>query len=169
MAHFTATFDANGGTVTTTSKKVYYEQTIGDMPTPKREGYTFNGWCTAKNGAGRYITSDYEIPWSTSTTSTLYAQWTINKYSIITSCKGLGVISNDSKVTYKENASIFINPANGFELTELKIGGVSVTPVTKYNFLNVEKDHTVEATFSITQNKKMELIQKGYSWIDLKL
>lgn len=99
----------------------------------------------------------------------MYAQWTINKYIIITSCKGLGVISNDSKVTYKENASIFINPANGFELTELKIDGVSVTPVTKYNFLNVEKDHTVEATFSITQNKKMELIQKGYSWIDLKL
>ena len=58
----TVNFDANGGTVTTTSKKVYYEQTIGDMPTPKREGYTFNGWCTAKNGAGGYITSDYEMP-----------------------------------------------------------------------------------------------------------
>lgn len=76
----TVNFDANGGTVTTTSKKVYYEQTIGDMPTPTRNGYTFKGWCTDKNGAGGYITSDYEIPWSTSTTSTLYAQWTINIY-----------------------------------------------------------------------------------------
>jgi len=51
----------------------------------------------------------------------------------------------------------------------LKIDGVSVTPVTKYNFLNVQANHKVEATFSITQDKKMELIQKGYSWIDLKL
>lgn len=54
-------FDANSGTVSTASKKVYYEQKIGEMPTPTKTGYTFAGWCTDKDGKGGYITSDYEI------------------------------------------------------------------------------------------------------------
>lgn len=76
----TINFDANSGTVSTASKKVYYEQKIGEMPTPTKTGYTFAGWCTDKDGKGGYITSDYEIAWDTSRTATLYAQWTINKY-----------------------------------------------------------------------------------------
>lgn len=88
---------------------------------------------------------------------------------INTSYTGIGSISNSSKVDYTENTSVFIVPAEGFDLATLKIDGVTVTPVRKYDFISVEKDHKVEATFSITQNKKMELIQKGYSWIDLKL
>ena len=51
----------------------------------------------------------------------------------------------------------------------LKIDGVSVSPVTKNNFLNMEADHKVEATFTISQDRKMELMQKGFSWINLKL
>ena len=71
--------------------------------------------------------------------------------------------------TYTNNTSVFIIPAEGYTTSSLKIDGVSVSPVTKYNFLNVNKDHKVEATFTISQNRKMELMQKGYSWIDLKL
>ena len=33
----------------------------------------------------------------------------------------------------------------------------------------MEADHKVEATFTISQDRKMELMQKGYSWINLKL
>ena len=420
----TINFDANSGTVSTASKKVYYEQKIGEMPTPTKTGYTFAGWCTDKDGKGGYITSDYEIAWDTSRTATLYAQWTINKYknkyehwawgftnsegnngsknallmqttygeeiygeeftpnasygltvpngfflaqrfgngqitgkwqtfnfgtkltqpnyvmnfeydyfptnytitynlnggtnnsnnpstynvlygvtfsnptkagydfagwydangnkitginegcnatfsdttdlysklktrktgnvsvtarwtphnytisynlnsgsasnktsytietdtftlnnptktgytfvgwtgsngttpqksvsiakgstgnksytavfqknvyTITTKNTGSGVLSDSSKIEYADNTSVFIVPANGYTTSSLKIDGVSATPVTKYNFLNVQANHTVEATFSITQNKKMELIQKGYSWIDLKL
>ena len=68
-----------------------------------------------------------------------------------------------------ENTSVYIVPAEGFELTRLKIDDVSVNPVRQYDFLNIEADHKIEATFTITQSKKMELMQKGYSWIDLKL
>lgn len=162
-------FDANGGTVSTTSKKVYYDGTMGAIPTPTRKGYTFKGWCTDKNGAGGYITSDYKITWTTAKTATLYAQWIINEYNIVTSSTGAGVISNNSKVTYSQDASIFIEPADGFELTGLKIDGASVTPVESYTFASVENNHTIEATFTITQTKKMELLSKGYSWIGLKL
>lgn len=70
---------------------------------------------------------------------------------------GAGVISNNSKVMYSQDASIFIEPADGFELTGLKIDGASITPIESYTFASVENNHTIEATFTITQTKKMEL------------
>lgn len=41
---YTLTLDANGGSVSTTSKTVTYDSTYGNLPTPERTGYTFNGW-----------------------------------------------------------------------------------------------------------------------------
>ena len=41
---YTLTLDANGGSVSTTSKTVTYDSTYGEVPTPTRTGYTFNGW-----------------------------------------------------------------------------------------------------------------------------
>ena len=41
---YTLTFDPNGGSVSTTSKTITYDDTYGDLPTPTRTGYTFIGW-----------------------------------------------------------------------------------------------------------------------------
>ena len=46
-SNYTVSFNANGGTVDTTSKSVAYDGTYGDLPTPTRAGYTFNGWLGA--------------------------------------------------------------------------------------------------------------------------
>ena len=43
---YTVTFDPNGGSVSTSSKSVLYNQQYGELPTPTREGYTFDGWYT---------------------------------------------------------------------------------------------------------------------------
>lgn len=40
----TITFDANGGTVDTTTKNEIYGSLYGQLPTPTRNGYTFLGW-----------------------------------------------------------------------------------------------------------------------------
>lgn len=40
----TVTFDPNGGTVTTNTKRVTVGEKYGSLPSPKREGYTFKGW-----------------------------------------------------------------------------------------------------------------------------
>ena len=75
---FTVTFNANGGTVSTTSMKGYCGQVLGTLPTPTRDYYTFNGWYTAKTGGNEVTeTSVYE----TTTAVTLYAQWTQNPVS----------------------------------------------------------------------------------------
>lgn len=43
------TFDANGGTVGTTNKKVKYGEAYGILPVPTRDGYTFVGWHNEKS------------------------------------------------------------------------------------------------------------------------
>ncbi len=46
---YSVTFDANGGEVTTSDKKVTYDSVYGDLPVPTRVGYTFNGWYIGSN------------------------------------------------------------------------------------------------------------------------
>ena len=94
---YTLTLDANGGSVSTTSKTVTYDSTYGDLPTPTRTGYTFNGWYTASTG-GTKIESTTQV--KTASNHTLYAHWTINKYTL-TLTKGTGV----STIYYKINGA----------------------------------------------------------------
>lgn len=56
---YTVTFDANGGSVGTTSKNVTYGEKYGTLPTPTRTGYTFAGWYTTKNPSNLFDPSNY--------------------------------------------------------------------------------------------------------------
>ena len=69
---YTVTFDANGGSVSTNSKVVTFGSTYGDLPTPTRSGYIFNGWYTNAS-SGTKITSS--STYSTVGNSTIYAHW----------------------------------------------------------------------------------------------
>ena len=64
------TFNANGGSVSETSRTATCGQAIGTLPTPKRDYYTFNGWYTAASG-GTKVTSATVFNAAT----TLYAQF----------------------------------------------------------------------------------------------
>ena len=72
---YTVTFDANGGSVDTTSKNVTQGKTYGTLPTPTRTNYTFAGWFTASDG-GTQITSYSTV--NLSGDQTLYARWIYN-------------------------------------------------------------------------------------------
>jgi len=74
-AHWTAqtrtvTFNANGGSVSPTSKTVNNGSAVGTLPTPTRSGYDFTGWYTTSSG-GSQVTA------ATIVTSnvTYYAHW----------------------------------------------------------------------------------------------
>lgn len=74
---YTVTFNANGGTTSTASKKVTYDSTYGTLPTPSaysKTGYivTFNGWYTAKTG-GTHVTASTTV--KITGNQTLYAHW----------------------------------------------------------------------------------------------
>ncbi len=70
---YTVTFNANGGSVATSSKNVVYASTYGTLPTPIRSGYIFDGWYTSASG-GSNITSSSKVEITSS--QTLYAHWT---------------------------------------------------------------------------------------------
>lgn len=70
------TFNANGGTVSETSRTATCGKAIGTLPTPTRDYYTFNGWYTASSG-GTKVSSTTVF----NTATTLYAQWTIHPLS----------------------------------------------------------------------------------------
>ena len=73
---YTVNFDPTGGTVVgTTSKTVTYGGTYSILPArnPTREGYTFDGWYTAKDG-GTKVTADTKV--TATADHTLYAHWT---------------------------------------------------------------------------------------------
>jgi len=68
---YTLFFDANGGTVSPSSKKVGNKLSYGVLPTPKRSGYTFTGWFTAKTGGTKASTTT-KMP---AKNVKVYAQW----------------------------------------------------------------------------------------------
>lgn len=70
---YMVTFDGNGGFCATGNKQVSYAGTYGNLPTPTRENYTFEGWYTAKSG-GTKITDVSTVDITENVV--LYAQWT---------------------------------------------------------------------------------------------
>lgn len=72
-AQYTVTFDANEGTVEPASKSVTYTEVYGELPTPTRVGYAFDGWFTEADG-GEQVTA--ETGFNRTENQTLYAHWT---------------------------------------------------------------------------------------------
>ncbi len=70
---YTLYFNANGGTVSQTSKSVAYGGTFGTLPTPTRAGYKFDGWYGSATGGGQFTSSS---PYSFTQNLTVYAHWT---------------------------------------------------------------------------------------------
>ncbi|MBP3238618.1 MAG: InlB B-repeat-containing protein [Lachnospiraceae bacterium] len=93
---YTVTFDANGGTVDTVSKKVSYEYTYGELPVAKRPGYVFSGWYTASSGGSR-VTSGTKV--SNTSDHKLYARWQAQEYTVSFDANG-GNSVNSIKVVY---------------------------------------------------------------------
>lgn len=72
---YTVTFDANGGNLSTESKKVFYHSTYGELPTPTRDGYTFLGWYKENTFVNK-VEATTKI--ETDENHILYANWQAN-------------------------------------------------------------------------------------------
>lgn len=72
------TYDANGGTVSTSSKTLQYGDAFGILPTPKRDGHKFLGWYTSAIG-GTKVSETTKID---AKNTTIYAHWDAYTLSI---------------------------------------------------------------------------------------
>ncbi len=78
-ASYLVTFDARGGVCDTDSKIVRFDDKYGELPIPSRPGYGFEGWYTEISG-GSQVSADTVV--KTTSEQTLYAHWSVGKYTI---------------------------------------------------------------------------------------
>lgn len=105
IAHYTVTLNTNNGSGQNPCKSVTYGAAYGNLPTPKRDGYTFKGWYTAASG-GTKIESSSKV--SNASDHTLYAQWNMKAHTHSYSgnvCKICGQ-KKESTVSTQKNITI---------------------------------------------------------------
>ena len=71
---YTLTYNANGGTVSPSSKTLNYGAAYGKLPIPSKKGYTFLGWFTSPSG-GTQVSSSTVMQ---NRNVTIYAHWKNN-------------------------------------------------------------------------------------------
>ena len=102
------TLDADGGTVSTNSIAVTYDQAY-TLPTPTRVGYAFDGWY---KGSIEYTSGI----WTEFSNVTLVASWRVNEYTLTYD----DVINEDGVLIY-ETESSYVNIVEFDEHCELPI------------------------------------------------
>ena len=84
---YTVTFNVNGGTGTMTAQTGNYNTTAAlTTNTFTRTGYTFAGWNTVAGGSGASYANGANYTFTANVT--LYAQWTINTYTVTFNVNG---------------------------------------------------------------------------------
>ena len=141
FAHWTAqkitiNFNANGGTVSPSSRQYTYGQAYGSFPTATKPGYTFLGWYTDID-EGTEINTNSIMNYSTSTT--LYAHWQTNEYTLSFDANGGTISENEKsrKITYGSQYGNLPTPTranytfSGWYTTAT--GGSKITATNTYN------------------------------------
>ncbi len=73
---YTVNYDAEGGTVSPSSKIVTFGSAYGALTSPTRNGYAFAGWWTGDNGTGAKVSSSTIV--GIAANHTIYAKWIIS-------------------------------------------------------------------------------------------
>ena len=148
VPRYTLRFDKDGGSGTCDNITQFSGDQWGSLCTPSKTGYTFRGWYTEKNGGGTQITSTN----TASSNTTVYAKWTINKYTVTLSAgdciSGVkisgtnlssGTYNYGTKLTISSSASNycqFVNWSDGISSNAREItvnGNINLTANGRYN------------------------------------
>ena len=142
----TVTFNKNGGDTEAnpTTRTADHDATVTLPTAPTKTGYTFVSWNTSTNGSGTAFTA------STAVTGdlTVYAQWTIDSYTLTYTAGSNGTLSGTSPQTVNYNASgttITANPATGYHFVNWSDSSAQNPRMDT----NVTSNVTVTANFAI--------------------
>ena len=154
---YTVTFNANGGSVGTTSKTVTAGASYGSLPTPTRNGYTFDGWYTGSS-SGTRITSTSKV--SLTRNQTLYAHWTkaaSSTYTVTFDANGGHVSPSSVTLKVGESFKDFPTPVlNGYKFIGWALyqvdpdykGTTANVLVSDVNLFGFTEDVTLYASWS---------------------
>ena len=101
---YIVTFNPDEGTVNPSSKTVTYNENYGQLPTPIKTGYKFNGWYTGLNGTGTKITEQSVV--TITANQTLYASWSVNSYTITYNANGGSGAPGSQTKKYNESLTL---------------------------------------------------------------
>jgi uncharacterized repeat protein (TIGR02543 family) len=152
---YTITFYANGGTVSQVTGTTGSGGKLASLPTPTRNGYTFEGWFTEEAG-GVKITKDQVF----SKDMTIYAQWTLITYVAVTFSAGEhgtitatvdgNPIASGALIQRGKNVVFTATAAAGYSIGGWTVNGAAAvggSPST-YTLSNIPTASTVTVSFN---------------------
>jgi len=108
---FTITFDAQGGSISPTTQIAVPNHpyaTLPTLPTPTRDGYTFDGWWTGSNGTGDNVLAT--TTFTATNDETLYAKWTVSSYTVTFDPQGGSVTPDTTTVIFDQSYGTLPEP-----------------------------------------------------------
>ena len=99
---YTVSFNQQSGSGGSSSVQATYGSAMPSATMPTRKGYTFNGYFDAASGGTQYYKADGTSArtWNKTANTTLYAQWTVNKYTVTFDKQNGTGGSNNVSATY---------------------------------------------------------------------
>ncbi len=167
---YTLTANANGGSISSTSgwsgtgnsatKSVTYQTSYGTLPSVSRTGYTFKGWYTQSSG-GTQVTSSTIMGIGN---TTIYAQWTINIYTV--------TVTRSGNITHPTSVNI---TASGCTITDSSIAAgesstishtYSTSPITiSFEFTRSNTSYNYYASINMNGSWYGSMTNSGsYNW-----
>jgi len=149
---YTIKFNANGGTGTMKDLAGVAYGTTKTLTTNafKRTGYTFAGWSTSKSGSVKYKNkaSVKNLSSTNGATVTLYAVWTVNKYTIKFNANGgTGTMKSLTGVAYGTAKTL---ASNTFKRTGYTFAGWSTKKTGKVKYKNKASVKSLSSTNGAT-------------------
>ena len=144
--NYTVTFNRNGGDTeaSPTTRSADHNTTVTLPTAPAKTGYVFTNWNTQANGSGTTFTSSTAI----TNNLTVYAQWSINSYSLTYSANPHGSITGTTSQTVNYNNSgtqVTAIPSANYHFTQWSDGGLTAIRTDS----NVQANKSVTASFAL--------------------
>ena len=165
MKQYKLTFNANGGSVSTSSIVMDYCAAYGTLPKPTWGGHTFKGWYTARTG-GTKVTSAMKCTGN----KTIYAQWTVNQYKLTFNGNGGTASPAYALVDYCKTCDTFPTPTwsghafNGWYTA--RSGGTKVTAPWKCTGNKTIYAQWTVKQYKLTFNGNGGTASPGYKMVD---
>ncbi len=171
---YTLSYNANGGTVSPTSKTVVYNNPYGTLPSPTRDGYTFNGWFTHPSSGTRITASSiYNIKGNT----TIYAHWTAKTMTLSFNSMGGTSFSNrtytapTTSTKYNSVGSLPSPTRTGYSFLGWYTSSSGGTRIYDSSNLYYTTSHTLYARWSANSyllwyNANGGSVSPSYKWVN---
>lgn len=160
---YTLTYNANGGTVSASSKTLQYGDAFGTLPTPKRDGHRFLGWYTSATG-GTKISEATKIG---AENTTIYAHWDAYTLSINYHANGAEYFSDYDLNNNKELGTINVAGKDIVKVQTVKYG----SKLPNYGLLDgnrfTKTGHTAESSVMVLKDGTSLSAIEPYTAIEL--